>query len=233
MLARTSTRTFVRPMRLSQKGIATLSALALGLLAAPAGSAAQEGDRPAGWLDRPDNAGADMSQVTFVEMEPGFHITSGPAAIYYHPENTASGSFSVSSEIFLFDPQGRREAFGLFIGGSDLQGAGQQYLYFLIRPTGEYIVKRRNGSDAPTIIGWTAHDEIVPWSAKGEDDATVTNVLSIEAGGETVSFLVNGTEVASLPRSEVAADGIVGLRVNHAVNIHVSNLDITQGEEQR
>lgn len=220
-------------MTLSFRGIAALGALTVGMVAIPAGSAAQEGDRPAGWLDRPDNAGADMSQVTFVEMEPGFHITSGPAAIYYHPDHTASGSFSVSSEIFLFDPQGRREAFGVFLGGSDLQGAGQQYVYFLIRPTGEYIVKRRDGGDAPTLIGWTAHDAIVPWSAKGEDDATVTNVLSVEAGADEVSFLVNGTEVASLPRADVSVDGIVGLRVNHAVNIHVSSLDIAQGEEQR
>jgi hypothetical protein len=196
----------------------------LGIAAFPPMLAAQ--DRPAGWLDRPDKAGADMSEVTFVTMDPGWHITSGPAAIYYNPANAASGDFSVTSDIFLFDPEGRREAFGVFIGGGNLQEASQRYLYFLIRPTGEFLVKQRDGADTPTLVPWTAHDAIIPWSAKEADAATVQNVLTVEAGAETVSFHVNGSEVASLPRAELQVDGVVGLRVNHAVNLHVSSLDV-------
>ncbi len=191
------------------------------------GSPAVAQDRPADWLDRPDDADADMSGVTFVSMTPGWHITSGPAAIYYPSASTASGHFSVESEIFLFDPDGRREAFGIFVGGADLQGEGQRYVYFLIRPTGEFLIKERNGEETSVLVEWTAHDAIVPWSAKGPDDETVANVLSVMAGGETVSFMVNGTEVVSLPRADVRPDGIVGLRVNHAVNVHVSSLDVS------
>ncbi len=210
-----------RPHRLSALGLC--AALSLGSPLLLSGQ-----DRPAGWMDRPDQAGADMSEVTFVTMDPGWHVTSGPAAIYYNPEATASGNFRVESEIFLFDPNGRREAFGIFLGGGALQDAGQHYLYFLIRPTGEFLIKQRNGAETPTLVGWTGNDAIVPWSAKPADEATVKNVLAVEADGGTVRFLVNDAEVASLPRADVSVDGIVGLRVNHAVNIHVASLDVTR-----
>jgi hypothetical protein len=53
----------------------------------------------------------------------------------------------------------------------------------------------------------------------------VLNVLTIEARGDTVRFLVNDAEVASLPRSEVPVDGVYGFRVNHALNVHVRSLE--------
>ena len=47
------------------------------------------------------------------------------------------------------------------------------------------------------------------------------DAFRIVAGPQTVAFLVNGTEVASLPRAQVSPDGVYGLRFNHAVNAHV------------
>jgi len=38
---------------------------------------------------------------------------------------------------------------------------------------------------------------------------------------------VNGQEVATLPRADLAVDGVVGIRVNHALNLHVSRLEVT------
>ncbi|MBP1778939.1 MAG: hypothetical protein H6Q86_4950, partial [candidate division NC10 bacterium] len=32
---------------------------------------------------------------------------------------------------------------------------------------------------------------------------------------------------ASRPRADVAVDGVVGLRVNHNLNLHVSKLEVT------
>ncbi len=196
----------------------------------PVALTAQDQERPSDWLLRADRPDQDTSEIFFVNMEPGWHITSGPAAIYYHPETTASGSFRVESEIFLFDPEGRREAFGVFVGGDNLQESDQQYLYFLIRASGEYLVKLREGSDTRSLIDWTSHDAVVPWSAKAPDDATVKNVLAMEAGDDTVRFLVNDVEVASLPRADLPVDGVVGLRVNHALNLHVSSLVVTESD---
>lgn len=195
---------------------------------------------PADWeirFDRPsddyvvagDSSVADPD-IFFTNMQPGWHVTSGPAAIYWHPASTASGDYSVSSNIFQFDPGERNEAFGLFVGGSDLAGDGQQYLYFLIRKTGEYLVKLRNGDETENVVGWTAHEAVAPWSA--ENDPTA-NVLGVQVEGDTISFVVNDQVVHSQAKGDLPTDGVVGLRVNHALNLHISTFDVTMAETGR
>jgi len=195
----------------------------------PGAAASQDGALPDGWKIRADRPGQDVSEVAFVDMPPGWHVTTGPAVILWHPDMTAQGDFKVEMEVFLFDPEGRREAFGFFMGGSDLEGEGQQYTYFLLRDGGEFILKERRGAEAPTLVGWTANPAIVGWAAAGEGDSSVRNVLTAEVSGDTVRFLVNGAEVASHPREGMILDGVVGLRVNHRLNLHISRLEITSG----
>ena len=198
---------------------------ALALLAAPLH--AQDLQRPAGWKVRFDRAGSTEAELEmFVSMPPGWHITTGPAGIFWDPSVTASGNFRAEMEVFLFDPQGRREAFGVVFGGKDLEGDGQTYTYFLLRDGGEFIVKRRQGAETPTLVDWTSHASVRSYADRGED-ASVKNVLTVEAGAETVRFLVNGQEVAARPREQLPVDGVVGIRVNHALNLHISRLAVT------
>lgn len=203
----------------------TLASLALlALLGAPAFG--QDLQRPDGWHVRFDNADASEADLEmFVAMPPGWHVTTGPAGIFWSPGNTASGDFRLEMEVFLFDPGARREAFGLFVGGKDLDGDAQEYSYFLLRNGGEYILKRRQGADAPTLRPWTRHEAILSYADRG-DDASVKNVLAVEAHGGEVAFMVNGTEVARMPRAEFGVDGIFGFRVNHGLNLHVSRLEV-------
>lgn len=189
--------------------------------------AAQEGERPEGWKVRFDRAGSPDSALFFVSMPPGYHITTGPSGILYDPSQTARGAYRVESEIHLFDPSGRREAFGIFFGGQDLEGPDQSYTYFLIRNGGQFLVKRRAGSRTEDIRPWTAHEGIVSWDGSAE---TAKNVLAVDIGTDTVTFFVNGEAVTSLSRSEVGTDGVVGLRVNHGLNVHVARLDVTSSQ---
>lgn len=209
-------------------GLVTL--LSAPILLSPRSLVAQEDDLapPPTWqvrLDRPDRGSVD--DIRYVDMPPGWHITTGPAAIFWDPATTAAGDFRIESEVFLFDPGQRQEAFGIFFGGSDLQGPEQAYTYFLIREGGEFIVKARQGSEASTVIPWTAHEAIVSYATRPEASETAKNVLVVEAEGNTVRFFVNGAEVASLPRDGILTDGTVGLRVNHNLNLHFSTLDVT------
>ena len=197
----------------------------LAALAAPL--AAQDFERPADWKIRFDRDGSTEADLEmFVEMPPGWHITTGPSGIYWDPALTASGEFRIELEVFLFDPGTRREAFGIFFGGTDLEGAGQAYTYFLIRNGGESIIKERQGSESPTIQAWTANDAILSYADRG-DDTSVKNVLAVECGAETVRFFVNGEEVGRAPRAGMAIDGTVGIRVNHGLNLHISRLEVT------
>lgn len=202
---------------------------ALVLLALPARVSAQDQAPPEGWKIRTDRPDQDASELYFVEMPPGFHVTSGPAAIYWHPDQTAAGSYRVEMEVFLFDPEGRREAFGLFMGGSDLEGPGQRYTYFLIRDGGEFLVKTREGEETGTVRNWTAHPAVLGYADREEGDVTTRNVLTADVGDEEVVFSINGDEVARVPREGLALDGVVGIRVNHRLNLHIARLEISRG----
>lgn len=221
---------------MSRSIFAPLFASAILLFAVSIPAQAQEDlVRPDGWQVRFDNPEASEDDLEmFVSMPPGWHVTSGPAAIYWGPEMEASGEYRIEKEVYLFDPAGRKEAFGIFVGGQDLMGDAVEYTYFLLRDGGEFIVKRREGPEAPTIHPWTAHEAILGWADREEEAATVKNVLAIEAGAETVHFFVNDAEVASLPRADIGMDGVFGMRVNHALNLHVSRLEIVApgGEEE-
>ena len=201
----------------------------MGLLAVATPLSAQAGGIgfPAGFVVRPDDPAQSMAEISFVTMRPGWHITTGPSAILYDSALQATGSYRVDAETFLFDPGDRLEAYGVLIGGRELTGAGQSYTYFVIRHTGEYLVRRRQGDRTETLVEWTAHPAIMTWEGRG-DGATAKNVLSIEVGASMVRFLANGKEVMSLPCTRVDTEGIVGLRVNHDVNLHVSSLVVTK-----
>lgn len=206
-----------------------LSLLLALALAFPTAGWSQQGEHPEGWKIRADRPDQDVSQVLFVDMPPGWHITTGPAAILWNPEMVATGDFRVEMEVFLFDPEGRREAFGFFVGGQDLEGDGQRYTYFVIRDGGEFILKQREGAEAPTLVEWTADEAILGYADRAEGEVTVKNVLAAEVSGDEVRFLVNGREVARHPREGLSLDGVVGFRVNHRLNLHVTRLDVTSG----
>jgi len=195
--------------------------LSLALLVTAAPLSAQESERPADWKVRFDRSASD-SDLYFVDMPPGWHITTGPACILYNPANIVSGPFRVDAKIFLF-PGDRREGYGIFIGGANLEDENQSYLYFLIRKDGRYLVKHREGNDTHEFFPWTENSYIVPHT--GGDDP-VENVLSIEASETEILFLINGNKVMSFDRARVNADGIVGLRVNHGLNLHVAEFNV-------
>lgn len=177
---------------------------------------------PDGWEIRLDNEDADMGDVAFMAMPPGMHLMTGPALIAWHADSVASGDFRIESETFLFNPQGRREGYGFFVGGSDLDGPNRSYTYFLLRNGGEFLVKRRDGEEMSVIEGWTAHSAIVAW----DEDAgnTAKNVMALEAEGSELRLFVNGEQVWSGQRGDLRTDGIFGLRVNHAVNVHITSI---------
>ena len=190
----------------------------------------ENGKTPPTWkvrLDRPDAdavIGADdEADIFFVNMTPGWHITTEPAAIFYHPASTAEGSYRAETTIHLFDPKGRNEAFGLLLGGRNLDGTDASYDYFLIRNNGQFLIKRRTGGDTSVIQDWTPSEAITTFGA--DSGSSVSNTLAVEVGDE-VGFFINGTEVVRLPRAAVHTDGLVGLRINHALNVHVSDLSV-------
>ncbi len=167
---------------------------------------AQEGEWPTDWTVRLDRAGSSQDEVGFEVMTPGWHLTTGPAGIFYNASITAEGEYRIESTIFLFDPgQRHREAYGILFGGSGLDGAEQAYSYFLIRDTGEFLIKKRVGGATETVVPWTASDAIMKYPG-GDEQAK--NTLAVASGADTVTFYINGESIASVPRSALHTDGV-------------------------
>jgi hypothetical protein len=178
---------------------------------------------PAGWSVRPDEGGK-ATEVSLVAMPPGWHLITTTSGIMYRAQDAATGTYDVSAKIHLFPGRGgHQEAFGLFIGGRNLTGAGQRYSYFLIRGDGTYKIKRRSGASATDVTrDWTPAAAIEKVKAEGP----VANVLSVAVGRDRVTFRVNGQEVYSTPAASLDTDGIAGLRVNHNLSLHVETVEI-------
>ncbi|MGH9347598.1 MAG: hypothetical protein ACRD26_10060 [Vicinamibacterales bacterium] len=178
-------------------------------------------ERPAGWEMRIDNPNDNPDEVRFTrEGDDTFHAVMGPAAILYEPARTFSGAAVVSASFTQLKPLDDPEAYGLFVGGSDLQGPAHRYSYFLIRQDGKFLVKKRNGYETPIVINWTEHESITRADASG----AMTNALSIHIDQPATSFRVNGVEVASLPTAELDTAGIAGLRINRNLDVRVTGL---------
>jgi len=201
-----------------------LVAMAIAALAVPFVLQAQSGGVTAGgWELRLDRGDDPYPVLSFMPMGDGVHATTGGrgGAIFWSG-NTNSGDYTISASFTQTEPSNHPNAYGLFFGGSNLSADNQQYTYFVLRESGEYLIKKRMGSETPDVVAWTPHEAITQLDAQGRS----TNVLSVEVGGDQVRFLVNGTEVSSQPRSAVDTDGITGLRVNHQLNVHIDELQL-------
>lgn len=187
--------------------------------------AQSKGSLPAGWLARFDRADASLDQLFFHSMEGHYHVTTGPSGIFYSPENVATGEYRARASFTQRKASRHPEAYGLFVGGQKLDSPEQDYLYFLVRQDGKFLVKHRYGAEVHTLFDWTSHAAVVPIDENGK----ATNVLEIHAHAGGVRFLVNGTEVASLERAPMLnTDGIVGFRINHNLDVRIDGFEIVR-----
>jgi hypothetical protein len=184
------------------------------------------GNLPEGWSARPDGT-ADVKSVSFVEMEPGYHLTLGPATILYRQRDMAKGGFHTLARFHQMKKPKHPEGYGLFMGGQGLASQNQQYTYFLVRGDGTYLIKRRDGDKTTEITkGWTAHPAIKKADAEGK----ATNLLEIDAKKDAgrIDFKANGQTVHSAGASEIGTKGIVGIRANHNLDLHIEEFDLHQ-----
>jgi hypothetical protein len=223
--------------------ILTMALATLGLTASALGAQGNDPDKVvadggvklAGWTGRIDpqaaKGGKKITDDKVVSMGTGFHVTSGPAAIYWNPANTASGNYTVTATFTQTKAAAHPEAYGLFIAGNSLDAPDQHYLYFLVRQDGKYLINHRaNDSTVHKMVDWTANPAVKAIDANGK----ATNKLAVVVGADKLSFLVNDVEVTSLPRSSVDGSGpgsgtagIAGVRVNHNLDVHIDGFAVT------
>ena len=181
---------------------------------------------PAGWQLRTDNAAANAAKVSFVDMDGGFHVTTGPAAIFWNAANNMTGNYNITATFTQTKApaMGHPEAYGIFVGGKNMDQPDASYGYLIIRGDGQYAIKHRaNATDVHTVQDWTPLASM----KKADEKGVATNTVSFEVKSDSVRAFVNGEQVHAWGRNYWTAEGIAGLRVNHMLDVHVSNYKIT------
>jgi hypothetical protein len=207
--------------------LAALLVAALPALAQPQQDADKKvaggGTLPAGWKGRLDNGDATLAGARVMAMGQGLHFQTGPAGIYYKPgDKPASGAYEVRATFSQLSAPAHPEAYGLIVGGANLDAPGQRYTYFLVRGDGKFLIKRRAGAETPTVVDWSDNAAIKKPDAAGK----ASNTLAVKVDGGKMHFLINGTEVSSADAAKVDAAGIAGLRINHNLNVMVDGFSV-------
>ena len=177
---------------------------------------------PTGWKARLDDSSAKLDAAMFSEEKGALSFHTGPVAgIYYRPGDKAEKNYEVSAAFSQLKPSEHLEAYGLFISGQDLDKDTQRYLYFLVRQDGKLSIRSRNGATTKPIVDWR---EASPM--KEPKGVKTSNTLLIRTAGDGVLFFINDKQVYRMPRAQVGADGIAGLRVNHNLDVQVSKFTV-------
>jgi hypothetical protein len=95
--------------------------------------------------------------------------------VFWNPANTMTGNYTLKGTFKLLKPSGHTNYYGLVFGGSELEGANQNYLYFLVAQDGSWLVKRRNGEATENVVAKTPSDAVKKPDASGVS----TNALEV------------------------------------------------------
>ena len=184
------------------------------------------GKFPDGWSVRTDlnkrtGAEPDASQVVFEIKGDGFRTSLGPASTFYNSSwmNRAS-DFVFAARLTQQKKPTHPIAYGIYFGGKDLEKPEQSYSYFMVRNTGEYLIKTRKGTETPVITNWTANDAVV----KEDESGKQANTLSVQVKGNDVIFSINGKEVERKTKSDLPTDGLYGFRIDHNLDVDIDKI---------
>ena len=183
-----------------------------------------------GWRMRPDGgagvaAAGSNTTLAIAPAEKGFRLTGGPGVIF-DPKNTVKPIYRVRATFTLQKAPAKKTYYGLFFGGTDMEGTAPSYVYFAIAQDGSFLIRHRDG-DKVDEMDTSLHYAIKKPDASGKS----VNVLEVQVAPTAVSYLVNGAVVDATPtRAAIAGNsftttekigGIVGVRSDDQIDVQV------------
>ena len=178
-----------------------------------------------GWKGKVDTGGGNKQNLAITDSKfapegSGFRLTTGPAAIYWNPANTAKGDYSVKAT--FKEPKqsyNHPHPFGVFIGGNKLDSDQQTFVYCVAYRDGNYVIRQFNGPTATTLARRTPHAAI---NKAAGPEAEVTNEVGWTVKGDRAECVINGQVVQGFDKTELvgagkleSTDGVYGIRVSH------------------
>ena len=193
-----------------------------------------------GWTGKIDaqeeKAGQALNNAKLAMAGKNLQVTTGPAVTYWNPKNMASGNYTVKATFTEANYMGLNDhphPYGIVIAGNDLGTAQQSYLYCSAYGDGTFIV--RGFGPEPFAMGGrrpTAHDAVRKAAGKG---SSVTQEIAMSVKGDSVECAINGSVVATFPKTELVAagklkstDGVYGIRFAHNTDAVVAGLTMTK-----
>jgi hypothetical protein len=181
---------------------------------------------PQGWkvrVDRSQNAQDpdNTPNLIFKPMGKGLHVKGGPAGTFWNG-TTASGNYTLKATFNLQEPSNHTNYYGLVFGGSNLDAPTQSYAYFVIAQNGMFLVRHNQGGTATDVVRRATNAAVRQPGADGKS----SNSLEVRVAGDTVSYVVNGTVVHTGPKSGLTTDGLVGVRVNHVLDVQFEGFEV-------
>lgn len=199
------------------------SAGADSMAAADPNAATAGGGVPAGYVGVVDpGSGDDVAQANYTMADGRWTVRTGPAHVVVAPGDSASGNYTATASFEQMERPEHPEAFGLVIGATGMDGGAQRYTYFIVRHTGEAMVRVREGDSTRTVMDWTANPNV----PQADSGGRASYSLAANVGADSVRFTVNGQPVTSVARSAVPTAGLAGVRINHNLHLTVTPLRI-------
>jgi hypothetical protein len=179
---------------------------------------------PQGYVGRTDRANQNIAEAKYAPSGNRWEITTGPAHIVYAAKDSATGRYTATATFDQLEAPQHPEAFGIFIGGRNLDQPSQQYTYFVVRGTGEYLVRVRDGDKTRDVLNWRGGANV----PKADNAGKATYKLAAQVRADSVRFMINDKPVAAVAKSGIPTDGVAGLRVNHNLHVMTGPVAITK-----
>jgi hypothetical protein len=192
-----------------------------------------------GWVGaidaRAQKAGQTINDTKMSQQGDTLQVTTGPAASYWNPANTASGNYTVSAtftEAKYMNLNTHPHPYGIFIAGHDLGTDQASELYCAAYGDGRFIV--RGFAPAAFQMNGPGEANAAVHKASGPGQPVEQKIaLSVKDG--KVECAINDVTVASYDKASVVADGklkstdgIYGIRFAHNTEGTVSGLKVTK-----
>jgi len=157
---------------------------------------------PSGFMARLDSTATgprgNIAEAKYTKSGDMWEVVTGPHHIVWEAADSASGNYTATARLQQMEAPAHREAYGIFVGGGNLDQPSHRYLYFVVGGTGEYMISRRDSTKVTALKPWTASDAVPKADASGKVDYT----LAVRVAGDSVRFMVNNTQVPRCRRRD-------------------------------
>lgn len=182
----------------------------------------------AGWTGKIDASsvrqGRKLEDAKLVQEGAALHATTGPAALFWNPANTASGDYTIKAtfaEPKFMEMSTHPHSYGIFIGGNAMGTDRMSLVYCaaygdgnaFVRGFGPAVFNQLRSQPFPSVhkaagVGQPVTQEIA-WIVKGGKAECSINGAVIAS--YTSDQLVTAGKLTSL-------DGVYGIRLTHNVD---------------